>query len=80
LREVILPHYLDKRLTDGGKVVSSTCRPPFNPRFIFEDSWYSFLLEAESASEHSAAGRFRYIRKKKSTLLECDPAIFRFVA
>jgi hypothetical protein len=33
------------RLTDGGKVVSLTCRPPFTPQ---EDSWYSFLLEAES--------------------------------
>jgi hypothetical protein len=43
-----LPHYLDKRLTDGGKVVSPTCRPPFTPRFLFQDSWYSFLLEAES--------------------------------
>jgi hypothetical protein len=39
-----LPHYLDSRLTDGGKVVSLTRRPPFTPQ---EDSWYSFLLEAE---------------------------------
>jgi hypothetical protein len=30
-----LPHYLDKRLTDGGKVVSPTRRPPFTPRFHF---------------------------------------------
>jgi hypothetical protein len=37
-----LPHYLDNRLTDGGKVVS---RPLPHPP---EDSWYSFLLEAES--------------------------------
>jgi hypothetical protein len=36
---------LDNRLTDGGKVVSLTRRPPFTTR---EDSWYSFLLEAES--------------------------------
>jgi hypothetical protein len=40
-----LPHYLDNRLTDGGEVVSLTCRPPFTPQ---EDSWYSFLLEAKS--------------------------------
>jgi hypothetical protein len=40
-----LPHFLDNRLTDGGKVVSLTRRPPFTPQ---EDSWYSFLLEAES--------------------------------
>jgi hypothetical protein len=38
-----LPHFL----TDGGKIVSLTRRPPFTPQ---EDSWYSFLLEAESTS------------------------------
>jgi hypothetical protein len=32
-------------LTDGGEVVSFTHWPPFTPQ---EDSWYSFLLEAES--------------------------------
>jgi hypothetical protein len=26
---------LDKRLTDGVKIVSSTRRPPFTPRFLF---------------------------------------------
>jgi hypothetical protein len=40
-----LPHYLNSRLTDGGKVVSLMRRPPFTPQ---EDSWYSFLLEVES--------------------------------
>jgi hypothetical protein len=40
-----LPHFLDNRLTDGGKVVSLTRRQPFVPQ---EDSWYSFLLEAKS--------------------------------
>jgi hypothetical protein len=29
-----LPHFLDNRLTDGGKVVSLTRRPPFLPRKI----------------------------------------------
>jgi hypothetical protein len=42
----MLSHFLDSRLTDGGKVVSLTRRLPFTPQ---EDSWYSFLLEAESA-------------------------------
>jgi hypothetical protein len=42
-----LPHFLDNRLTDGSKVVSLMRRLPFNPQ---EDSWYSFLLEAESTS------------------------------
>jgi hypothetical protein len=39
------PHFLDNRLTDGGKVVSLTRRPPLTPP---KYSWYSFLLEAES--------------------------------
>jgi hypothetical protein len=30
-----LPHYLDKRLTDGGNVVSPTRRPLFTPGFLF---------------------------------------------
>jgi hypothetical protein len=30
-----LSHYLDKRLTDGGKVVSPTRRPHFTSRFLF---------------------------------------------
>jgi hypothetical protein len=28
-----------------------------------EDSWYTFLLEAESTPGHSAAGRIRLIEK-----------------
>jgi hypothetical protein len=43
-----LPHFVDKRFTDGGEVVSLTHRPPFTPQ---EDSWYLFLLEAESTPE-----------------------------
>jgi hypothetical protein len=39
-----LQHFLDSRLTDGGEVVSLTL-DAFYPQ---EDSWYSFLLEAES--------------------------------
>jgi hypothetical protein len=31
-----LPHYLDNRLTDGGKVVSLTRRLPYTTQ---EDSW-----------------------------------------
>jgi hypothetical protein len=40
-----LSHFLDSQLTVGGEVVSLTCRLPFTPQ---EDSWYSFVLEAES--------------------------------
>jgi hypothetical protein len=38
------PHFLDNRLTDGDEVVSPKCQLPFTPQ---EESWYSFLLEAE---------------------------------
>jgi hypothetical protein len=41
-----LPHFLDNRLTDDGEVVSLTRRP--TALYPQEDSWYSFLLEAES--------------------------------
>jgi hypothetical protein len=43
-----LPHFLDNRFTDSGEIVSLTLWPPFTPQ---EDSWYSFLLEAESTPE-----------------------------
>jgi hypothetical protein len=38
---------LDNWLTDGGKVVSLAYQLPSIPQ---EDSWYSFLLEAESTT------------------------------
>jgi hypothetical protein len=41
----VAPTFSDIRLTDGGKVVSPRRRPLFTPQ---EDSWYSFLIEAES--------------------------------
>jgi hypothetical protein len=40
------PHFVDNRLTVGGEAVSLT-RPPA-ALYLQEDSWYSFLLEAES--------------------------------
>jgi hypothetical protein len=41
-----LPHFLDNRLTDGCEAVSLTrWQDALYPQ---EDSWYSFLLEAES--------------------------------
>jgi hypothetical protein len=41
-----LPHFLDNQLTDGGEVVSLMHRPA--TLYPQEDSWHSFLLEAES--------------------------------
>jgi hypothetical protein len=45
LREVKAPTFSDIRLTDGDKVVSPYAPAAFYPQ---KDSWYSFLLEAES--------------------------------
>jgi hypothetical protein len=45
LWDVKVPTSLDNRLTDGGKVVSFMRRPPLYPQ---GNSWYSFLLEAQS--------------------------------
>jgi hypothetical protein len=42
----MLPHFLDIQLTDGGEVVSLTRRQA--ALYPQEDSWYPFLLEAES--------------------------------
>jgi hypothetical protein len=36
-----LPHDLDNRLINGGKVVSPTRRPHFTPRFLY---FYRFLV------------------------------------
>jgi hypothetical protein len=44
-----LPHFVDSRLTDGGEFVNLMRWPDaLNPQ---EDSWFSFLLEAESNPE-----------------------------
>jgi hypothetical protein len=39
-----LPHYLDRRLTDGGKVVSPTRPPHFTPRFPVIIQFGNFFL------------------------------------
>jgi hypothetical protein len=39
------PRFLDNRLTDDSEIVSLKRRPSFTHQ---EDSWYLFLLEAES--------------------------------
>jgi hypothetical protein len=47
--------------------------------FIFKDSWYSFLLEAESTPgpvQPEGLGQF----KKKSTSSGLEPATFRLAA
>ena len=58
---------------EGGKVVSRTYRPPLRPR---KYSWYSFLLEAESAP--GPEGLYQW--KIPKTQLGIEPATFRLVA
>jgi hypothetical protein len=47
------PHFLDNRLTYGGKVVSPTLRPPFTPRNI---PGTHFCQRLSRPQDHSAAG------------------------
>jgi hypothetical protein len=55
---------------------NSTLPPGF---FIFKDSSYSFLLEAESTPAPEGLGKFEK-KKKKFTSSGCDPATFRLAA
>jgi hypothetical protein len=71
-----LPHYLDNRLTDGGEVVSLICRPQ-------EDSWYSFVLEAESTTGPPTVrleGLGQLKKKNSVTSSGLEPATFWLVA
>jgi hypothetical protein len=54
-----LPHFLGNWLTD--EVVSLTHQ--MAALHIHENSWYSFLLEAELPQGHSVAGRIPSIEK-----------------
>jgi hypothetical protein len=62
---------------EGGKVVSPKHRPPLPPR---KDSWYSFLLEAES-TPGPQCNRNDYVKELiPKTPSGIEPATFRFVA
>jgi hypothetical protein len=63
------------RSTDGGKGVSLTRRPPFTTQ---EDSWYSFLLEAESIPGPVRLEGLYQLKKSTSSVLEA--ATFRLAA
>jgi hypothetical protein len=51
-----LPHFFDKRLTDGGEAVSLTSQPPFNPT---KNPGTHFSQRLCLPQGHSAAGRIR---------------------
>jgi hypothetical protein len=71
-----LPHFLENPLTDGGEVVSLTLRPYLYPQ---DNSWYSFLLKAESTPGTSAARRIRST-EKSNDLIRNRTRDFRLVA
>jgi hypothetical protein len=56
-----LPHFVDNRLEDCSEV-SLTCRPPFTP---LEDSWYSFLLQAEWTTSQLVAQYLYQLRYRE---------------
>jgi hypothetical protein len=73
LREVKAPILLRQTANRWRQGVRSTRQPHFTPRFlfIFKDSWYSFLLEAESTPgpvRQEGLGQF-----KKSTSSGLEP-------
>jgi hypothetical protein len=72
--DLMLPHCLDNRLTDGGKVVS------IRRLYAQKDSWYSFLLDAESTQ--GAIIRLEILGRLKLPVisLRIEPATFRLVA
>jgi hypothetical protein len=78
LSDVEVPTYsLDNQLTDSSKIVSLTRRPLFTPQ---EDSWYSFLLEAESTPGPVCGWKYYVNLRNLMTSPETEPATFRLVA
>jgi hypothetical protein len=77
LREDETPTFSDIQPTDGVKVVKPYAPAAFYPQ---EDSWYSFLLEAESTPGRSATGRIRKIEKKNPPHSGLEPTTFQLVA
>jgi hypothetical protein len=76
-----LPHFLDKRLTDGGKVVSPTRWPPFTPQVSFLR--FLVLISVRGWVDPRAIVRPEELdkfEKKKSTSSGRDNATFRLVA
>jgi hypothetical protein len=57
---------------EGGKVVSSTHRPPLSPSALKKYSWYSFRLKAES-TPGPHCGRRDYVNEKFQWHWESNP-------
>jgi hypothetical protein len=75
-----VPHYLDNQFKDGGKIVSLTHWPCFTRQENYLiNSWYSFLLKAESIPGSKSAGRNRSI-EKNMTSSGLEPVTYWLVA
>jgi hypothetical protein len=75
-----IPHCLDNRLTDGGKVVSPTHQPHFTPQkhYYFNVSGTDFcyrLSEHQGLVRPEGLGKFKQISSSG-----IEPATFRFAA
>jgi hypothetical protein len=75
-----LTHYLDKRLIDGGKVVSPTCPPQFTPRFLYFQRFLVLIsvrgwVDPRAIVRREGLGQF-----KKSTSTGLEPRTFRLAA
>jgi hypothetical protein len=58
-----LPRFPDNRVT------VAMSYQPYAPAVLYsEESWYTFLLEAESPQGHRAAGRIRWIEKSNDLI------------
>jgi hypothetical protein len=71
----VFPHTLDNQLTDGGKIVNLTHRPPFTPRKIPDSRSCSMLSRSQ---DHIATRKIR-ITEKSVTSLGIELATFRLV-
>jgi hypothetical protein len=58
----MIPHFLDRRPTDGGEGVSLTCHPPFTSRKI------PGTQRLSRPQGDSAAGRIRSIEKSNDLI------------
>jgi hypothetical protein len=68
--------FLDSRFTDGGEVVKNYALAVLYPQ---EDSWYSFLLEAESNLGSQCGWKDLVNLKNPVTSSGIEPATFRLV-
>jgi hypothetical protein len=75
-----IPHYLDNRLTDGDKVVSSTHRPRSTPQIHYFSVLVLISVRGGVTPGLSAAGRLEKLKKKSFTSSGFEPATFWLIA